>query len=132
MRAPSRLSTSATSWYERLWSVVTRLASIPLLPHWKTPVIKAISSVGMVLRMGQQGNEDVHPTLSAPIGNFIVMKVRLDQERLAKLVTSMVRRRVLTLQDDEETTTTGLGHTQGRIGHQGDIDADSAAAKATA
>ena len=88
-----------TAMFDRLWSVITRLAAIPLLAHWKEPVINAISRIGMVLQMGQRGCEDVHPTLSAPIGNFIVLKVRIDQERLAQVVTSMVRRRVLTLQE---------------------------------
>lgn len=96
--------------YERLWAVVTRLAAIPLLPHWQRPVIDAISRCGMVLRMGQHGHDDVHPTLSAPVGNFHVLKVRLDQERLAKLVTSMVRRQVLTLTDAADDKPAAIGH----------------------
>lgn len=84
--------------YERMWSSITHLASIPLLAHWKDPVIEAIIKAGMALRMGQSGNEQVHPTMSAPIGNFVVVKVQLDQDRLGDIVTSMVKRQILTLE----------------------------------
>lgn len=83
---------------ERIWAAVTHLASIPLLPHWRDPVIRALSHHDMLLTMGERGNEQVHPLLSAPIGNFAVCKVQLDQQRLASVVTDLVRRGRLTLE----------------------------------
>lgn len=82
----------------RIWAAVTYLAAIPLLPHWRDLVIRAITHHGMVLTMGERGNDQVHPLLSAPIGNFAVCKVQLDQERLAAIVTDLVRRGRLTLE----------------------------------
>lgn len=121
-------ATDVANMFERLWSVVTRLAAIPLLPHWKEPVIHAISRIGMVLQMGQKGNEEVHPTLSAPIGNFIVLKVRIDQERLAQVVTSMVRRRVLTLEETAPAASSPLSPAPARIGMAAQLDDDLALA----
>jgi hypothetical protein len=83
---------------QRIWSAITHLASIPLLPHWQEPVIRAISQHGMLLTMGERGNDQVHPLLSAPIGNFAVRKVQLDQDRLAAIVTDLVRSQRLTLE----------------------------------
>lgn len=83
---------------ERIWAAVSHLAAIPLLDHWKVPVTRAIGQDGMVLTMGERGNDQVHPTLSAPVGGFQVCKVQLRQDRLAAIVTDMVRRGVLTLQ----------------------------------
>lgn len=88
---------------ERIWAAVTQLAAIPLLDHWKGPVIRAISKDGMVLTMGERGNDQVHPVLSAPIGGFRVCKVQLQQDRLAAIVTDMVRRGVLTLMPQPAT-----------------------------
>lgn len=94
----SRDSPLAQEVYARLWSSITHLANIPLLAHWKAPVIEAIVKAGMALRMGQSGNDQVHPTMSAPIGHFVVVKVQLDQDRLAEIVTDMVKRQVLKLE----------------------------------
>lgn len=83
---------------QRMWSAVTHLSSIPLLPHWSDIVIAALSKQGMLITMGERGNEQVHPLLSAPIGNFAVCKVQLDQEKMAAIVTDLVRRGRLTLE----------------------------------
>jgi len=102
---------------KRIWTAVCHLASIPLLPHWREPVIRAVSRCGMLLTMGERGNEQVHPVLSAPIGNFAVCKVQLDQNRLAAIVTDMVRRRELTLDPISAQTFAamplGIGQTTG-------------------
>lgn len=81
----------------RLWAAITQLASIPLLAHWRDPVIAAIES-SMLLRMGQRGHEDINPLLSEPVGDFVVLKVTLDQVRFAKIVTDLVRAGCLTLE----------------------------------
>lgn len=99
--------------HERIWASVAHLASIPLLPHWKLPVLRAIAKEDMLLRMGARGSELIHPTLSAPIGNFVVYKVQLDQQKLAATVTHLVRRRVLTL----EPPGVDEAHDMERIGH---------------
>jgi hypothetical protein len=74
----------------RLWAAISHLASIPLLPHWRDPVIAAIEH-SMLLRMGQRGHEDINPLLSEPVGDFIVLKVTLDQPKFAQIVTDLVR-----------------------------------------
>lgn len=80
----------------RLWAAIGQLASIPLLAHWRDPVISAIES-SMLLRMGQRGHEDINPLLSEPVGDFVVLKVTLDQTRFAQIVTDLVRSGRLTL-----------------------------------
>ena len=87
---------------ERLWAAVSQLAAIPLLAHWREPILEALAREGMLLRMGQGGNDQVHPVLSEPIGDFVVIKVQLDQARLASIVTHLVRRHALTLSPDGE------------------------------
>ena len=74
----------------RLWAAIGHLASIPLLPHWRDPVIAAIEH-SMLLRMGQRGHEDINQLLSEPIGDFVVLKVALDQSKFAQIVTDLVR-----------------------------------------
>lgn len=91
-------SSKASAINERIWASVTHLASIPLLPHWKLPVIREIAREGMLLKMGAHGDERIHPHLSAPIGDFMVYKVQIDQQKLAAIVTHLVRRGVLTLE----------------------------------
>lgn len=98
LRDHQRAQAQTDERFERIWAAVTHLAAIPLLSHWRDPVIRAITEHGMVLTMGERGNEQVHPLLSAPIGKFVVCKVQLDQDRLAAIVTDMVRRRRLTLE----------------------------------
>lgn len=98
LNAQQNVLTHSQQLRQRIWAAVVHLASIPLLPHWCEPVIRAISRAGMLLNMGERGNDQVHPLLSAPIGNFAVCKVQLDQDRLAAIVTDMVRRRQLTLE----------------------------------
>lgn len=104
----------------RLWAAIGQLASIPLLPHWRDPVIAAIEH-SMLLRMGQRGHENINPLLSEPVGDFVVLKVMLDQPRFAQIVTDLVRSERLTLSPgtneptmapnglkDSVTTDTGL------------------------
>jgi len=80
----------------RVWNAITTLASIPLLPHWRDAVIAAVEKT-MLLRMGQRGHEQINHLLSEPVGDFVVLKVTLDQARFAKIVTDLVRAGCLTL-----------------------------------
>lgn len=89
----------------RLWAAISHLASIPLLPHWRDPVIAAIEH-SMLLRMGQRGHEDINPLLSEPVGDFIVLKVTLDQPKFAQIVTDLVRTGCLDLGSQKVPPTT--------------------------
>jgi hypothetical protein len=89
----------------RLWAAIGHLASIPLLPHWRDPVIAAIEQ-SMLLRMGQRGHEDINQLLSEPIGDFVVLKVALDQSKFAQIVTDLVRTGRLDLEPQKALSTT--------------------------
>ncbi len=89
----------------RLWAAIGHLASIPLLPHWRDPVIAAIEH-SMLLRMGQRGHDDINQLLSEPIGDFVVLKVALDQSKFAQIVTDLVRTGRLDLEPLKALSTT--------------------------
>lgn len=95
----------------RIWAAIGQLASIPLLPHWRDPVIAAIEH-SMLLRMGQRGHEDINPLLSEPVGDFVVMKVTLNQDQFAQIVTDLVRAGRLTLESQRSLALPALpsGH----------------------
>ncbi len=83
---------------DRLWAAIKHLANIPLLEHWQTPVLKAVVQSKMVLIMGKDGNDRVHPVMSAPVGAFYVCKLEVDQDKLGKIITELICKEVLTIE----------------------------------
>ena len=60
----------------RAWHAVCDLASVPLLPHWREPVLKAIWD-SMVTVFGESGTGDYNPRFSRPIGHLAALRVKL-------------------------------------------------------
>jgi hypothetical protein len=79
----------------RVWSAVMELASIPLLPHWQTTVMEAISD--MVIDYNDCNGPHINPLICKPIGFHRVLEVHLNQATLATVVSSLVSSGALTL-----------------------------------
>ena len=82
---------------ERVWQAVCDLATTPMLPHWREPVLAAIWE-DMVFELGKKGErKDVHASYSAPIGNVVAMRVVLTDDFPAR-VSALIRAGVIGLE----------------------------------
>lgn len=76
-----------TSMQARVWSLIEQLSPIPLLPHWRAPVLDAMSSQ-LVAHLGD--------TSYAPLGRIHASRVTLP-DAFAKAISVFVSSGTLTL-----------------------------------
>ena len=86
---------------ERIWQAVCQLASIPLLPHWREPVLVAIWE-DMVTELGRTDRRDFNPRFSEPLGDVVAFRVNLTDTFSAR-VSGLIRERILTLEANAGT-----------------------------
>ncbi|MDI9333731.1 MAG: hypothetical protein QM533_05085 [Cytophagales bacterium] len=79
----------------RIWQTVTQLASVPLLPHWREPVLEAIWSE-MVVDMSAS-------SFCKPLGGMVAIQVRLT-DNFADTISVMVKEGKLTLEPTAKPT----------------------------
>jgi hypothetical protein len=86
---------------EQVWDAVKQLASVPLLDHWREPVLDSIWA-DMVFECGVTQHTDYSPRLSIPIGPIRACCIRLADE-FPNRVTQLIRRGVLQLEPPQST-----------------------------
>jgi len=74
---------------ERIWATIGQLASIPLLPHWRDTVLKAVWR-DMVFEMGKTTSEEYHPRFSKPLGGMQAFRIALTEE-FPNVVSSLIK-----------------------------------------
>lgn len=83
---------------ERVWAAVCDMASVPLLPHWREPVLEAIWK-DMVFEMGHYASDassSYSPRFSEPLGKVVAYRVALTDD-FASRVSLLIREGKLTL-----------------------------------
>lgn len=83
----------------RVWSAITQISSIALLPSWQSRVMEVI---GESMVTDYKDARRVNPRMAIPIGFHQVFEVHVNQKALATLVSSLVASGELTL--DESPT----------------------------
>lgn len=73
----------------RIWESIKALASVPLMEHWREPVIGAITQ-DMVYTMGLHVPSDYSPRLSKPLGALSAVRVQLSED-FPERVSQMIR-----------------------------------------
>ena len=74
---------------ERIWATIGQLASIPLLPHWRDTVLKAVWR-DMVFEMGKTTSEEYNPRFSKPLGGMQAFRIALTEE-FPNVVSSLIK-----------------------------------------
>lgn len=73
---------------DKVWRTYQSLSPVPLLDHWREPVLKATANECVTL---------MHRTAYPPIGRCSAFKVHL-QDSFLETISSMVKHRILTLE----------------------------------
>lgn len=76
----------------KVWLTYQSLSPVPLLDHWRDPVLKATANECVTL---------MHKTAYPPIGRCSAFKVHLGESFL-ETISSLVKRRILTLEPDQK------------------------------
>ena len=74
---------------ERIWATIGQLASIPLLPHWRDTVLKAVWR-DMVFEMGKTTSEEYNPRFSKPLGGMQAFRIALTED-FPNVVSSLIK-----------------------------------------
>ena len=74
---------------ERIWATIGQLASIPLLPHWRDTVLKAVWR-DMVFEMGKTTSDEYNPRFSKPLGGMQAFRIALTEE-FPNVVSSLIK-----------------------------------------
>lgn len=74
---------------QRIWATIGQLASIPLLPHWRDTVLKAVWR-DMVFEMGKTTSEEYNPRFSKPLGGMQAFRIALTEE-FPNVVSSLIK-----------------------------------------
>lgn len=74
---------------ERIWATIGQLASIPLLPHWRDTLLKAVWR-DMVFEMGKTTSEEYNPRFSNPLGGMQAFRIALTEE-FPNVVSSLIK-----------------------------------------
>jgi hypothetical protein len=82
----------------RIWSTIVHLAPIPLLPHWRDTVLKAVWR-DMVSEMGKTTSEEYNPRFSKPLGGMLAFRITLTED-FPNVVSQLIKVGKLFLQAD--------------------------------